>query len=180
MVHWIKNPTEAAWVTAEVWVWSLAEHSGLKDLALLRLWHRSQLWIGFNPWPGNFHMPWMWGKKYYPWLTVSTSSLPCHSSTHFKSGSSITFLKLCLIKLVVTWKRGLQTSLNVTLWAMPSSFLLFLLIPLAWLLISKLLCFVLDFILVLSFAITYGNSFMFINPTINLISSLECLMGIFN
>ena len=30
---------------------------GIKDLALLLLWH------GFNLWPGNFHMPWVWPKK---------------------------------------------------------------------------------------------------------------------
>ena len=27
----------------------------VKDLVLLLLWHRSQLWLGFSPWPGNFH-----------------------------------------------------------------------------------------------------------------------------
>lgn len=27
--------------------------SGLKDLTLLRLWYRSQLWLGFSPWPGE-------------------------------------------------------------------------------------------------------------------------------
>ena len=34
-----------------------------KDPALLQLWHRSQLWLGFDPWPRNFHMPWAWSKK---------------------------------------------------------------------------------------------------------------------
>ena len=29
----------------------------VKDSALLLLWH------GFDPWPGNFHMPWVWLKK---------------------------------------------------------------------------------------------------------------------
>ena len=29
----------------------------VKDLALL------QLWLRFNPWPGNFHMLWVWRKK---------------------------------------------------------------------------------------------------------------------
>ena len=28
----------------------------VKDLVLVQLWHRSQLWLGFNPWPANFHM----------------------------------------------------------------------------------------------------------------------------
>ena len=34
-------PTVAQWV---------------KDPALLQLWHRSKLWLGFDPSPGNFHM----------------------------------------------------------------------------------------------------------------------------
>ena len=25
----------------------------VKDPALLQLWRRSQLWLGFNPWPGE-------------------------------------------------------------------------------------------------------------------------------
>ena len=28
----------------------------VKDLALLHPWYRSQLWLGFDPWPGNFHV----------------------------------------------------------------------------------------------------------------------------
>ena len=43
VVLWVKNPAE------EVWVQSLAQHSGLKDLALQ---------LGLNPWPRNFLMPW--------------------------------------------------------------------------------------------------------------------------
>ena len=31
--------------------------------ALLQLWCRSQLLLGFDLWPGNFHMPWVWPKK---------------------------------------------------------------------------------------------------------------------
>ena len=37
VVQWVKNLTAAAWVTAEVPVPSLAQHSGFKDLALLQL-----------------------------------------------------------------------------------------------------------------------------------------------
>ena len=29
----------------------------VKDLALSLLWLRSLLWVGFDPWPTNFHMP---------------------------------------------------------------------------------------------------------------------------
>ena len=35
----------------------------VKDLALLQLWHRLQLWLGFSPWPENFQMLWRWPKK---------------------------------------------------------------------------------------------------------------------
>ena len=31
----------------------------IKDQVLLQLWHRSQLWFGFDPWHGNFHMLWV-------------------------------------------------------------------------------------------------------------------------
>jgi len=29
----------------------------VEDPVLLKLGHRSQLWLGFDPWLGNFHMP---------------------------------------------------------------------------------------------------------------------------
>ena len=31
----------------------------VKDPALLQLW----LQLGFDPWPGNFHIPWVWLKE---------------------------------------------------------------------------------------------------------------------
>ena len=49
LVQWVKNLTAAALVTVEVQVQSLACCRGLKDLALLQLWHRSQLWLRFSP-----------------------------------------------------------------------------------------------------------------------------------
>ena len=58
VAQWVKNPTAAAWVTEEVWVCPPAWRSGLnQDPALPHLQHGSQLQLGFNPWPGNFHMP---------------------------------------------------------------------------------------------------------------------------
>ena len=42
-------------VAAEAWVLSLAQCSGLKDLALLHLWHRLQLQLIFSAWLRNFH-----------------------------------------------------------------------------------------------------------------------------
>ena len=60
----VKNPPAAAGVAAEAQVRSLVGHSGLKDIALL------QLGVSYscssdkiNPWPGNFHMPWVWPLK---------------------------------------------------------------------------------------------------------------------
>ena len=35
----------------------------VKDLALPQLWHRSQLWIRFDPWLRNFRMSWVRQKK---------------------------------------------------------------------------------------------------------------------
>ena len=35
----------------------------VKDPTLLQLWHQSQLWLTFSPWPRNFHMLWVWPKK---------------------------------------------------------------------------------------------------------------------
>jgi len=57
VVQQVKNPTAVAWVQ------SLALRSGLKDLALPQLQHRSKLWLGFSPWPGNFHMTRVWPLK---------------------------------------------------------------------------------------------------------------------
>ena len=57
MVQWVKNLTAVARVAVEVWVQSLTQCSGLKDPMLLKLWHGLQLWLRFNSWPENFHMP---------------------------------------------------------------------------------------------------------------------------
>ena len=42
-------------------------HGGLvvKDLALSLLWLRLLLWLGFNPWPLNFHMLRAWPNKLF-------------------------------------------------------------------------------------------------------------------
>ena len=34
----------------------------VKGPALPQLWCRSQLFLGFDPWPGKFHMPWVRSK----------------------------------------------------------------------------------------------------------------------
>ena len=35
----------------------------VKDPELPQLWHTSELWLGFDPWPRNFQIPQMWQKK---------------------------------------------------------------------------------------------------------------------
>lgn len=35
----------------------------VKDLVLPQLWHRSQLWLGFDPWPRDLHKLWVWLEK---------------------------------------------------------------------------------------------------------------------
>ena len=57
MAQWVKTLTAAARVAVEAQVQYLPGYNVLKDLALPRVRHRSQLWLGFNPWPGNSHMP---------------------------------------------------------------------------------------------------------------------------
>lgn len=45
--------TRLQWLIAEAhWILS----SELKELALLHLWRKLQLWLGFNSWPRNFHI----------------------------------------------------------------------------------------------------------------------------
>ena len=58
-VQWIKNPTAVAQVDMEAQVPSLVWRNGLKDPVSPQLCHRSQLRLRFNPWPRNFHMPWV-------------------------------------------------------------------------------------------------------------------------
>ena len=38
---------------------ALGEGVQVKDPALSLLWLGWLLWYRFNPWPGNFHMPWV-------------------------------------------------------------------------------------------------------------------------
>ena len=35
----------------------------VKGPALLQLWHGSQVQLAFDPWPRNFHVPWVLQKK---------------------------------------------------------------------------------------------------------------------
>lgn len=51
MAQWVKNLTAATPVAAEMWIQSLAQLIGLKDLALPQLQHRLRLQLGINPGP---------------------------------------------------------------------------------------------------------------------------------
>ena len=95
------------------------------------------------------------------------------------------FLKLFLVKPVMTQKRDLQTFQNMIQWVMPSSFLL-LLFYCSWTphLGSYLLSDCSGFFVCLnfypgsSFSMQCGNSFLLVNPTTILIPPPECLVGI--
>ena len=68
-----------AWVTAEMQVQSLAQHSGLKDPALSQLWHGPQPQLEFNSWPRTFHRPQVLPKKretIQPELTKGQAGVP--------------------------------------------------------------------------------------------------------
>ena len=65
MVQWVKDLVLSLW-----WLELLLRQefdpqpdTVSQGLALLHLWYGSQMWLGFNPWPRNFHMPWVWPKK---------------------------------------------------------------------------------------------------------------------
>ena len=73
MVQWVNNLT-AGYPAVVQWVNDLACLCGVsglilsprqwvKDPALLQLWHRLQMWLGFCPWPRNFHLPWVQPKN---------------------------------------------------------------------------------------------------------------------
>ena len=59
VVQWVKNLTAVAQVAVETQVQSPAQHCGLKDQELQHLLRRSQLQLGFDPWPRKFHLLWV-------------------------------------------------------------------------------------------------------------------------
>ena len=63
MVQWVKNLTAVVWVTLELWVPSLAQHSGLKDLALLEPLRKSAAVAGIQSLAQELLYAWMWPLK---------------------------------------------------------------------------------------------------------------------
>ena len=62
----------------------------VKDSVLLQLWHRSQLWLRFHAWPGNFYM-----LLYTFYIGIDTSlSLHRHSVSdiYYKTNNVFYFL----------------------------------------------------------------------------------------
>ena len=55
MVQRVKDPT----LVVRIQVQSLASFSELRIQFCCKLCHRSQVWLGYDPWPGNFHVPLM-------------------------------------------------------------------------------------------------------------------------
>ena len=60
--------------------WSSLVVQWIKDLVLSLLWLRLLLWHRFNPWPRNFHMPWMHPKRKKSSCMVVVYTLPDSSS----------------------------------------------------------------------------------------------------
>ena len=91
----LKNLIAAAQVIAEAWVRSPAWHTGLNDMALL------QLWLGFDSWPGNFHMSHCSHKKKFVFLWYSGLLFPwnfsCGSAVPFFLRFSLPLLRSCFL-----------------------------------------------------------------------------------
>lgn len=55
VAHWVND--QACFCRGTSLIPSLAHW--VKDPALTLLWHSLQMQLRFNPWPQNFHMPWV-------------------------------------------------------------------------------------------------------------------------
>ena len=61
----------------------------IKDPAL------PQLWLKFNPWPGNFHMPWVRLKKKKKRCAILRTSFLLLIRTHFSMNNILSYTSLC-------------------------------------------------------------------------------------
>ena len=80
--------------------WSSLVDQQVKDPTSL-LWLWLQLWLGFDPWPGNFCMPWAWpknkNKKRMLWISNNSSDkliTPSEMSFSFLLFNSLLFFSI--------------------------------------------------------------------------------------
>ena len=57
MVQWVEDLVLSLWLHGFEPPTTTTPMQWVKDQELLQLWQRSQLWLRFDPWPRNFHMP---------------------------------------------------------------------------------------------------------------------------
>ena len=55
MAQWVKDLVLSLWQHG----FDPQPVQWVKDLVFPELWHKSQLWLGFDPCPRNFHMLWV-------------------------------------------------------------------------------------------------------------------------
>ena len=71
----------------------------VKDPAVPLLWHRSQLQLGFSPWPGNFHMLQTWPKKEKKYIYDLGGHSAVISTFHFL----ILDINFCLVHILIPY-----------------------------------------------------------------------------
>ena len=99
MAKWVKDLAEATWVPGPVkWI---------KDPALLQLWRRSQLWLGFNPRPRTSICC---GCEQKNKKKFSSFSLPSQRNTNKTIEKPKVCFKICLWGVPIEAQRK-QTSL---------------------------------------------------------------------
>ena len=111
MAQWVKNLIAVAQGAAEVQDRSLAQHSELKDLALLQLQYRSQLRLRFNRWPRNYQFTWRLKKKKKFSRSSHRGTVEANSTRNHEVASSIPGLAQWVKDLVLLWC-GSQTCLR--------------------------------------------------------------------
>ena len=125
-----KNPQELLKWCSGLRIWScLCSDSGccwgvglipspaqwVKDLALLQLWCSSQMWLGFDPWPWNFHMLWVWPKKFTKNLSIE---LPCDQVIP-RLGICSRDTKACVDTETCTWTLIAPLFIRTKKWRQP-------------------------------------------------------------
>ena len=63
MVQWIRNPTAVAQVTVESEDPIPGLGRSLRGACVAEAAVKVQQQLGISPWPGSFHMPWVWPLK---------------------------------------------------------------------------------------------------------------------